>query len=36
LLKRKKEAKKEKISPTLVWNGSVCHDWQCFHSLPET
>ena len=32
LLKRKKEAKKEKLSPTLIPIGSVSHDWQCFHS----
>ena len=29
LLKRKKEAKKEKPSPTLVSCGNVSHDWQC-------
>ena len=29
LLKRKKEAKKEKLPPTLVLNGNVSHDWQC-------
>ena len=33
LLKRKKEAKKEKLSPTLVLCGNVCHDWQC---IPTT
>ena len=29
LLKRKKEAKKEKLSPALVLCGNVSHDWQC-------
>ena len=33
LLKRKKEAKKEKLSPALVLCGNVSHDWQCGHSV---
>ena len=29
LLKRKKEAKKEKLPPTLFLYGNVLHGWQC-------